>query len=272
MNLLNLAARVCSGFSSGGSQDMRTIQRVKDSQSRDVVTGLDMELNRITQNYLMEQLPGCHLFSEEGTYAKAGSYEWRHGEWLIVDPLDGSYNHAAGLPHYGYMAAHLRDGQIDGSVIILPDYNQYIVLQNGQWFYAQPIPSTKLNDSGTVYYAYPPNQDKRAQESRRRLLELIDAESSGMYRYGSACAGLYHLLSGKHMAFIGHGIRLWDAIAFLPLLTARRFQVIYAIKENELTLLASTQIDFLKRASHILKTQQGLTLRNFRDDPLTVNV
>jgi myo-inositol-1(or 4)-monophosphatase len=268
MNLLNLSARVCNVFSSSSSQQMRAVQKVKDNQSRDVVTALDVKLHHITEQFVIERLPGCQLLSEEGPQVRTHLPEWRQGEWLIVDPLDGSNNHAMGLPNYGYMAAYLQDGRIHGSVIVLPEHNQYIVIQGEQSLYAQTIPPNAANDNGTVYYAYPPIQDKRARETRSTLLELIDAESAGMYRYGSACAGLYQLLCGRHMAFIGHGIRLWDAIAFLPVLSAKQIQVMYAIKGSELTLLASTRADFLHNAGQILKTQQGLILHNFRNDTL----
>ena len=268
MNLLNLAARVCNAFSTSGSQHMRTVQKVKDNQSRDVVTALDMKLHRISEQFVIERIPGCKLLSEEGADVQAHLREWCKGEWLIVDPLDGSNNHAVGLPNYGYMAAHLQDGRIQGSVIVLPEHNQYIVLEGEQRLYAQPIPLNAANYHGTVYYAYPPKQDKQASEARSALLDLIDAESAGMYRYGSACAGLYQLLCSRHMAFIGHGIRLWDAIAFLPVLTAKQIKVMYAVKGNELTLLASTRVDFLDSAAQILEMQQGITLHNFCNDAL----
>jgi myo-inositol-1(or 4)-monophosphatase len=270
MSLLNLAARVCNAFITNGSQHMRTVQKVKDNHSRDVVTALDMKLHRISEQFVIERIPDCKLLSEEGTDVQAHLREWCQGEWLIVDPLDGSNNHAVGLPNYGYMAAHLQDGRINGSVIVLPEHNQYIVLQGEQILYAQPLPLNAANDHGTVYYAYPPKQDKQAREARGALLDLIDEKSAGMYRYGSACAGLYQLLCGRHMAFIGHGIRLWDAIAFLPVLTAKQIKVMYALKGNELTLLVSTRVDFLDSAAQILKTQQGIELHNFSNDALKV--
>lgn len=271
MNLLNLAARVCNAFSTSSAQHMRTVQKVKDNQSRDVVTELDMKLHHISEQFVTERLPGCQLLSEEGGHAEAHPRAWNQGEWLIVDPLDGSNNHALDLPNYGYMAAHVRDSCIEGVVIVLPEHDQYIVLQGAQSLFAQPIPINLAHEHGTVYYAYPPKQDPSAREARSALLDLIDAKSAGMYRYGSACAGLYQLLCGRHMAFIGHGIRLWDAIAFLPVLSALQIQVRYAIKGNALTLLASTRVDFLESAAHILEMQQGLTLHNFRNDDLKVD-
>ena len=271
MKLLNLVARVCKTFTTSGSQHMRTIQKVKDEQRRDVVTELDMKLHQISEQFVAERLPGCKLLSEEDAYVKAHKGEWTKGDWLVVDPLDGSNNYALSLPNYGFMATHLHDGRIQGSVVVLPEHNQYIVLQDKQILYAQPIPLNSANDNGTVYYAYPPKQDKQAREARSALLDLIDDKSAGMYRYGSACAALYQLLCGKHMAFIGHGIRIWDAIAFLPLLTSKQIKVMYAIYGNDLTMLASTRVDFLYSAAQIIEAEQGINFHIFSDGDLSVS-
>lgn len=269
MILLNLAAHVCCVFSMSGSQQMRTVQKVKDNQSRDVVTELDMKLHSISEQFVAERLPGCDLLSEEGEQEGLDTQQLLEGEWLIVDPLDGSNNHALGLPNYGYMAAHVRRGVIAGAVIVLPEHNQYIVLESEKSLYAQPLPLGGASDNGTVYYAYPPQQDKSALQARRALQDLIDVKTAGMYRYGAACVGIYQLLCGRHIAFIGHGVRLWDAVAFLPILASQQIEVRYSIKGLSITLVASTRADFLESTVQILQQQEGLTLHKYlRGDAL----
>jgi len=266
MKLLNLAARVSRAFSTSNSQQMRTVQKVKDNQARDVVTELDMKLHQISEQFVAERLPGCRLLSEEGGHEGLEPGALSRGEWLVVDPLDGSNNHALGMPHYGYMAAHLSEGRVDGAVIVLPEHDQYIVLEGGQSLFAKPLPVTVAGNHGTVYYAYPPKQDAAARQARGALLDLIDTETAGMYRYGSACAGLYQLLCGKHMAFIGHGIRLWDAFAFMPVLASKQIKVKYAIHAGNITLVAGTNAHFVEGAEQILQKQQSLALHSFRHD------
>jgi len=271
MKLLNLTARVCRTFSMSGSLQMRTVQKVKDGQIRDVVTALDIKLHDISEQFVAEQLPGCRLLSEEGGGKAFHSSELCKGDWLVVDPLDGSNNHTLGMPNYGYMAAYLRNGCIDGAVVVLPEHDQYIVLEDGQSLYAQPLPMTAATCHGTVYYAYPPKLDRSSRLARGALMDMIDVETAGIYRYGSACVGLYQLLCGKHMAFIGHGIRLWDAIAFLPILASKKIMVKYAINAGHISLVASTNVGFLERTEQILQEHQDLTLHNFRYDSLKVN-
>lgn len=271
MRLLTLAARVSCAFTTSRSQKMSTVLKVKGDQARDVVTELDLKLHNVSEQFVVERLPGCRLLSEEGGYDGLELNELSKGEWLVVDPLDGSNNHALGMPNYGYMAAHLNEGRMVGAVIVLPEHDQYIVLDGGQSLYAQPLPRTAAGDHGTVYYAYPPKQDPSARSARGALLDLIDTESAGMYRYGSACVGLYQLLCGKHMAFIGHGIRLWDAIAFLPVLASKQFIVNYTIRPEGITLVASKKTAFLEGAEQILQEQQGLALYSFRHDHLRID-
>jgi myo-inositol-1(or 4)-monophosphatase len=271
MKLLNLAARVARVLSASSSHQMRTVQKVKDGQVRDVVTDLDIALHKISEKFVADLLPNCRLLSEEGEQARVDLNDLCKGEWLVVDPLDGSSNHALGMPNYGYMAAHLDNGYLDGVVIVLPEHDQYIVLDGEHSIYSHPISTSETSNLGTVYYAYPPNQNSAARKARGALMELIDAESAGMYRYGSACAGLYNLLCGKHMAFIGHGIRLWDALAFLPLFESKQISIKYIINTDGITLVASRMPSFIEKAELILLKQQGITLQIFSHNNLKAN-
>ena len=272
MNMLNLAGRVCCTFSMNDTQQMRTVQKVKENQSRDVVTELDMKLHEVSELFIAERLPECNLLSEESNHDGFIVSQLLDKDWLIVDPLDGSSNYALGMPNYGYMAAYLRNGHLFGSVIVLPEQKQYIVREGNQSIYAQPLPLNDSWETGSVYYAYPPQQSTSARQAKFELLNLIDSQSAGMYRYGSACAGLYQLLCGRHMAFIGHGIRLWDAIAFIPILTAQDIKAIYCINGLSITLLASRRGDFLENVSQILQKHQGLLLHNFDDVTLSLDL
>lgn len=263
MSLLNLAGQVCRAFNESKNQGMRTVQKVKDNEPRDVVTELDLKLHSISERFVKERMPLCEFLSEEGSHKNFQASKLANAEWLIVDPLDGSSNYAAGLPNYGYMAANVRLGKVVGSVIVIPEYSQYIVLEDDVLIYSQPLPMGHEYDKGTVYYAYPPKQDSVARRARDKLQDLIDHKSAGLYRYGSACAGLYQLLCGKHMAFIGHGIRLWDAIAFLPVLVSEQISVNYHIQGMTISLVASKDVDFVMSASKIVHQEQGVIFNEY---------
>jgi fructose-1,6-bisphosphatase/inositol monophosphatase family enzyme len=271
MSFLPLAARVCHAFTTSRDGAFRTVQKVKDQQSRDVVTGLDERLHDITASYLAEHVPTCRLLSEEGRQTVVSADALRVGEWLIVDPLDGSNNYALGLPGYGYMAAHLVQGRIAGTLVVLPEHDQYMLDEDGALLASQPFGPTAAAPSGTVYYAYPPKLGDKPKQARTALIDCIDKRSSGLYRSGSACIGLYNLLRGKHLGFVGHGIRIWDALAYFPLLTRYNIPVRYRLTPTALTMVASADAGFLKEAGAIIEAAEGVNLVRYAgEDPLVI--
>lgn len=254
MKLLTLAGKVCRAFTDDQATGLRTIQKVKNDHSRDVVTALDMRLHALSALFVVEYLPGYTLLSEESEQSEWKANRLRRGQLLVVDPLDGSSNYALGLPHFGYMAAQLSDGQIEATLVVLPEHDQYLLADSRSLLTSQPLP-TPGNPRGTVYYAYPPKQDAAARQVRMDLLDLIDAESSGLYRSGSACVGLYQLLCGQHQAFFGHAVRIWDALAYLPVLAAQGIHIRYAFQGQSMHLLASRRNNLVEAAESILACQ-----------------
>ncbi len=266
MSLLKLVAVVCKAFGESDDPLLRTVQKVKGGQARDVVTGLDNKLHELSQQFVKEYMPSSRLLSEEGSCGTLTVAELLAGDWLVVDPLDGSNNHALNLSSFGFMAAHLMSGRVTGAVVVLPEFSQYIVFEKESTITSQSFDNTHDFKSAAVYYAYPPAQNEKALSARVDIQKLIDVMSSGMYRYGSACVGLYQLLCGKHMGFVGHGLRLWDALAFLPILEQHGIEVHYLIHETSITLVASRRLDFVTGVADVLFQHQNLKLYPYRSN------
>lgn len=261
MKLLILAGKVCQAFVEASNIESRNIQKVKNDLSRDVVTALDMSLHKLTTEFVAEHLPDYTLLSEESDNVVWQTGRLREGNWLVVDPLDGSSNHALGLPHFGYMAAQVCNGLIEAALVVLPEHDLYLLFDGHQLLTSRPISVTN-ELRGAVYYAYPPAQSLTARKARIELMDLIDTETSGFYRCGSACVGLYQLLCGQHQAFFGHGVRPWDVLAYLPILSGMGLHIQYGFEGESMHLLASRRIDLVEAAARII-TQQGLLLHHY---------
>ena len=273
MKLLAMSAHVCKLFSSAAGGEMRTVQKVKDHQLRDVVTSLDQSLHELAACFVETRMPGCKLMSEEGVPINGLSSLLGKGEWLVVDPLDGTNNYALSMPGFGFMAAHLVEGKVVGSLVVLPEHDLYFVLEAGEMFVSQPFAPSPAATSGSVYYAYPPNLSDAALQSRTQLIDLVDRRSSGFYRYGSSCIGLYNLIRGRHMAFIGHSLRIWDALAYFPIL--ERFGIIfkYHIGGNSLFLVASSNQDFVNEACDIISLSEKIAFSFYsNNEPLVISI
>jgi len=266
MKLLTLAANVCAVFSSNDNGMLRTVQKVKNDEARDVVTTLDQRLHDIAASFVRNNLPGCKLMSEEDENTSSAVSVLAQGEWLVVDPLDGSHNYALKMPGYGFMSAHVIDGKVEGSVVVLPEHGLYFVLEADELLVSQPFARSTATPSGSVYYAYPPKLEGAGLESRSQLTELIDNRTSGLYRYGSACVGLYNLIRGKHYAFIGHGIRIWDALAYFPLLDHFGIFASYHIGPSGLTLIASYNQGFIEESCGIIAQTENTAFSRLTQD------
>jgi myo-inositol-1(or 4)-monophosphatase len=73
---------------------------------QDYVTSLDLHYQRAICAALKEAFPDWPILAEEDAPGAAVS----SGCWWIVDPLDGTFNFAHGLPFYGMSVALLHDG------------------------------------------------------------------------------------------------------------------------------------------------------------------
>lgn len=209
--------------------------QIKGGLSRDVVTELDVRLHLLTRDFLASIDISVQLFSEEDPVKQA---DFR-GLVLVIDPLDGSNNFHMGLPGYGYMATLLDGLEIIESLVVLPQMNIYLEWEKAGLFSSLPILNEGGRDSAPIYFAYPPNLDAKSREVRARLLHQIDELSSGVYRSGAACVGLYHLLEGRLKAFVGLNIRAWDFLAFMPILASKGIAIGYHLSGENGTIIAS---------------------------------
>ena len=139
MKLFSLNASICRQFSATENDEMRTVQKVKDHVLRDVVTSLDDKLHKLAAEFVSSSMKSCRLLSEEGEANLAGNSVILEGEWLVVDPLDGSNNYALSLPGYGFMAAHIVDAKVCGSVVVLPEHDFYFVIEEGKYQHHNPF-------------------------------------------------------------------------------------------------------------------------------------
>lgn len=262
MKLLALSALVCNLFSSAAAGELRTVQKVKDHQLRDVVTSLDQSLHELAVSFVETRMPGCKLMSEEGLLAFSNPSDLLRGEWLVVDPLDGSNNYALSLPAYGFMAAYLVEGMVAGSVVVLPEHDLYLVTEGCDILISQKFSLEYTQATAPVYYAYPPKLSDAAVKSRTTLINMIDQRTSGLYRYGSACIGLFNLIRGRHSSFIGHGIRIWDALAYFPLLEHFGISAKYYIGSAGLSIIASIDTRFIEEACEVITLNENIKFSN----------
>ena len=236
MKLIKLLGIITKIFSEHESKVSR-LQRIKNGNARDVVTELDIKLHNATHQFLKSEMPDVKLISEEGDTDLSDLLSLNDCEYFLLDPLDGSNNVETGFDDYGYMGCVIRNGVVTGSIICIPNLNIYLIFDEEKYFSSHEI---DCNFKGnTTYYAYPPRLTQAGEAIRSNMLNLIDENTAGMYRYGSACVGLYNTIIGKHIAFVAQSVRIWDVLPYFPFLAINKFYISYKISQDNLYLIVS---------------------------------
>lgn len=129
-NLMRMVAQaeILPRFRRLGDGDVRTKTDVTD-----VVTEADEAAERAIKARLDSVLPGALFVGEESvakTPALLGALASADLA-LVVDPIDGTYNFAAGLPLFAVMAAVVKGGETIAGVIYDPMGDDWVLAEKG---------------------------------------------------------------------------------------------------------------------------------------------
>jgi myo-inositol-1(or 4)-monophosphatase len=214
----------------------RMVVNTKNENDRDVVTKLDLVLNNELKLATLKYAPNVVFLSEEEKYKQ--EYLCFERLTVIVDPLDGSQNYSLGFSIYSVLIAIVEKREILAAAVVTPFNHQMIIWSREKGLWSNGLlPSTYLPSPS--YLAYSPVKTSLDSDIFLKLIQNIDLHSTGLYRWGSASNGLLEVLNGRLQTFIGYEIRLWDCVAFIPILLERKIKVAYVIDGLIITLVTS---------------------------------
>jgi fructose-1,6-bisphosphatase/inositol monophosphatase family enzyme len=201
-------AEIMPRFRHLGAGDVRA-----KSGPLDLVTAADEAAEHAITAALRRAFPGCLVVGEEAATADPTLLDGLGGADLafVVDPVDGTWNFAAGLPLFATMAAAIVRGEVVGAAIHDPVGADSALALRGEGAWTESAdgrhqdlrvaaPAAVAAMSGTISWRYlPPGE--RATVCRN--LPRVDA--CWDYR----CAGHeYRLLAGGRCHFLVFN-RLW---------------------------------------------------------------
>lgn len=180
---------------------------------RDMVTNVDLAIERQARETLLHQAPGIGFFGEEeGGNTDVETY------W-IIDPVDGTANFIRNLPLCGISLALVHQGVPVLGVIYLPFlHRRYWAAQDlGAWRDGHPIRASAtrtlpeamiaIGDYGTGHDA--PERNRVALSIQAHLAE----QAQRVRMFGSAAVDLALVADGSIDASITLGNHDWDMAA-----------------------------------------------------------
>lgn len=195
-------AEILPRFRRLGAGDIRT-----KSSAIDLVTDADEQAERVIEAGLQRAFPGVVVVGEEGVASDPGRLSRLADADLaiLVDPVDGTANFAAGLPLFAVMAAVVVRGEIAGAVILdaLSEMCSFAVRGEGAWWedagghrtdmrVAAPVPVSQC--VGTLSWHWTP------EPLRTTLAGNLGCVAAGLcYR---CAAHEYRLVASGHTHFV----------------------------------------------------------------------
>lgn len=127
-NELSLALDICQkagdlALNYWQSQDLKIDRKADNSE----VTQADKECERMIREKILKAYPNDGILGEEEgeSAAKSGQRRW------IIDPIDGTFNFAAGLPVFATLLALEDNGEIVMGVVNAPAMKEIFWAQKG---------------------------------------------------------------------------------------------------------------------------------------------
>jgi myo-inositol-1(or 4)-monophosphatase len=200
----------------GAADEVGSMVMAKISQSElirperkaegDFVTQVDRQAETDLRAILLDRFPDHGFLGEEsGGYRLDAEYVW------VVDPIDGTSNFAAGLPHFAVSIACLQAGApLVAAVHCAPERITYSAVRDlGAWCGAKTLeaPTASLDDASIlgVQWFRGPNQ--------LGFLPGLVASGARVRVMGSSVTQLCDVAKGQLQANIQEQGRIWDIAA-----------------------------------------------------------
>ena len=151
----------------------------------DLVTNLDLEIEKYLINEIKENYPDFDIVSEE--FNTNGIVT---DNCFIIDPIDGTINFANNIPLWGIQAECRKNGKTIASVISFPRINEfYYADETGAYLNDEQISINEVPIKNAVY-AIDGNNNLPCMQRMRKY-------SSNRRNFGGVCISMAFLASGR---------------------------------------------------------------------------
>ncbi|NOD76800.1 inositol monophosphatase family protein [Ruegeria sp. HKCCD4332] len=178
------------------------------------VTQADKGVEAEVRSYLNQHFPEHGVFGEEhGQEAGDGRHMW------VIDPIDGTRSFLSGHPLFGFLLAHLVDGQPQLGLVGMPALNEvYVgVIGEGAALNGEPIRASqqKRLDQSILYVN---EGDKIHRDHLDLFNRLMQAGQTRRFAYD--CYPHALLAAGHVDAVVDYDLQPYDYLAVAPLVAA----------------------------------------------------
>lgn len=180
----------------------------------DIVTEVDIEIERMFRRLIGERFPTHAILAEElpnqPVRNSAGGYRW------VFDPIDGTVNYAHGLPFFCASLALEVDGVPSVGAVYDPVRRELYAAERGMGARLNGAPLHVSTADGLVDALLCTGFPYDVREHVGEAVELFGAflgQARAVRRFGSAALDLCYVAAGRLDGFWERGLHPWDTAA-----------------------------------------------------------
>jgi myo-inositol-1(or 4)-monophosphatase len=188
--------------------------RVDKKGAIDLVTEIDIEIERGFRAMIAERFPDHHVLGEE-----FGAGESRHHvphHCWVFDPIDGTTNYAHNLPIFCSSLAFEVDGDPVVAAIYDPNRRELFTAERGQGAWLNGAPLRVSSASSLIDSLLVTGFHYDVQKDPGTVIELFAAfisRARAVRRLGSAALDLAYVAAGRFDGFWERRLQPWDVAA-----------------------------------------------------------
>ena len=184
-------------------------KNVQQKSAFDLVTEVDVGIEKYLTHAILEAFPGDHIHAEELSSSQAIT-----GRTWVIDPIDGTCNFAHGIPTYGIQCCLFEGGEPKLAVIYLPCQEEMYTAAAGEGCYLNGkqvfVDKTVTAENAIISVGDFTHKSDRLAALQYKAVGYLYPRVAKLRMYGAASVDYAFFVSGRLSATVFTTRNLWD--------------------------------------------------------------
>ena len=184
-----------------------------EKAKNNLVTDADIAAEKIIVDMIKARFPETSILTEEGS----SKTDVKSQKLWIIDPLDGTNNFAADIPHFAVSIAYAEAGNILAGVVFDPIRKEmfHAVKTKGAFLNNRMIHVSKATriEEAMIATGFYYDRGAMMEATLNAIQALMHQNIRGIRRMGSAVLDLCWTACGRYDAFFEYMLSPWDFAA-----------------------------------------------------------